>query len=224
MATIYTGAASDGWVFAGAATWGGTRQATTGLSTRDNERAGLCTRVGYSVRGGGSYMILRAFFLFDTSGISITPSEATLNITGYYWGTSDVIAVRSEQGTTLSTADFDALYGASTAITNSDGTGTGTLAGISGLAYSSEVTSWNTSGYNNIELNATALADMASLDTFKVAIIDYDYDYLDITVGTSTYISGCYFSDEPGTSKDPYIDYTAGVPVIDNAVFFGANF
>ena len=65
---------------------------------------------------------------------------------------------------------------------------------------------------------------MASLDTFKICIMEYDYDYLDIAP-TSLVLTGWYWADNTGTSADPYIDYTEGVAAVaHNATFFGANF
>ena len=176
--------------------------------------------------GGETHFCRRAFFYFDTSGISIAPSEATLKLRGYSGNNSDIIAVRSIAADPIVTAGFNDLHLSLTALGNSDGSGAGTLAGVSGLTYSSEIATWSTSGYNDIALNSTALSDMASLDDFKICIMDYDYDYLDIepSLGTSVRM-GCYWTENSGTSLDPYIDYTAGVAVATgNSVFFGANF
>ena len=180
-----------------------------------------------AAKGGGSLAITRrAFFYFDTSGISVAPSEATLKLRGFSTNTSDVIAVRSTAADPLVAGGFDDLHGASTALGNTDGSGAGTLASVSGLTYSSEISSWSVSGYNDIALNSTALNDMASLDDFKICIMDYDYDYLDVDPGEGTLVRiGFYWADYTGTSLDPYIDYTAGaVATTDNSVFFGCNF
>ena len=64
---------------------------------------------------------------------------------------------------------------------------------------------------------------IASLDTFKVCMMQYDNDYLDIAA-TSMVRTGNYWADQSGTSKDPYLDYTAAVTATDNSVFFGCNF
>ena len=58
---------------------------------------------------------------------------------------------------------------------NSDGAGTGTLASCA-TNYSSEITSWSTSGYNDITLNSTALSVMARISDFKIVLLQYDYD------------------------------------------------
>ena len=180
-----------------------------------------------AAKGGGSLAITRrAFFYFDTSGISVAPSEATLKLRGYSTNTSDVIAVRSTAADPLVAGGFDDLHGASTALGNTDGSGAGTLASVSGLTYSSEISSWSVSGYNDIALNSTALDDMASLDTFKICIMEYDYDYLDVAPSIETIVrTGLYWTETSGTSLDPYIDYTAGtVAVTNNSILFGTNF
>ena len=91
--------------------------------------------------------------------------------------------------------------------------------------YSSEVTSWSTSGYNTISLNSSARSDMSSLDTFKICLIESSYDLPDSepSLGVDD-MTGMRYEDYSGTSSDPYIDYTAAVVVTDNAVFFGSNF
>jgi len=225
MPEIFSSLAGDGVSSAfknQSGAWVATRTAGSGNSNSTAIRAanGPSTQ-NVSARGSEVAGIGRCFFLFDTSGISVAPSAATLKIYGYFRATADVIAVRSTHAAlgTLANGDFDALYGASTALAASDADGAGTLAGISGLTYSAEISTWSNSGYNDIALNATALADMVSLDTFKVAVIDYDRDYLDVCpVGTSFAGAGMYFANNTGTSKDPKIDYTAGAAGYGNAV------
>ena len=178
--------------------------------------------------GGTSTNIRRGFMSFDTSGISIAPSEATLKVRGYANTSADVIVVKSTAATTVVAGSYNDLSGASTALGNTDGSGAGTLAGVPALAYSAEITTWSFSAYVDVELNSTALDDMASLDTFKICIMEYDYDYLDITPSTGTSVKiGFYWADNggTGTSLDPYIDYTAGTAVVaNNSIMFGTNF
>ena len=190
------------------------------LSTLTRSANGATTQ-HVAARGSAVAGITRTFFLFDTSGISVAPSAATLKIYGFFRNTADVIAVRSTHAAlgTLANGDFDALYGASTALAASDADGAGTLAGISGLTYSAEISTWSNSGYNDIALNSTALNDMVSLDTFRVAVLEYDRDYLDVAPLDSAFVgAGMYFANNTGTSKDPKIDYTAGVAGYGNAV------
>ena len=231
MATIFSGT-NDGYVALGLGTsFSAIRQGDTstgGVLSFDsnNLRDVIPVTSFHSTRGGpSSYGLRRSFFEFDTSGISDTPDDAVLRIYGFSQSSADVIVVRGEQGGTLSTGDFDSFPSAAvTALGNSDGTGTGTFAGISGLTYSAELTSWTTSGFNTITLNATALADMVSLDLFKVCLMEYDHDYLDI-VGSGIQSVGFWWTEADDTERDPKIVYTpATAAVTDNAVFFGSNF
>ena len=206
-------------------TWATARSSGTGTSlsaTLTANQQAVATRY-VSGRGGTVAQINRSFFSFDTSGISSPPSSATLKIYGYISGTSDIIVVRATNtggSTGLSTADFDALHGASTALSNSDGAGAGTLAGISGLDYSAEVATWSTSGYNDITLNSEARTQMANLNNFNIAVLNYDHDYLDIaSVGSTPVVyAGMYYADYTGTSRDPKIDYTTGTAGYGNTV------
>ena len=180
-----------------------------------------------SGRGATVVNISRYFIEFDTSGISVAPEEAFIGLYGRAVVNNDnpVIVVRGTQATgSVATDSFNDIYNASTELGNSDASGTGTLAGVSGLTYSSTTTSWSTSGYNLIPLNATALADIASMDEFKVCVMATQ-DYLDsISVGYDKYLS--WHSDAySGTSRDPLLKYTAGTEAVThNATFFGCNF
>ena len=57
---------------------------------------------------------------------------------------------------------------------------------------------------------------MASLDTFKVCLMEYDSDYLDVDFGTSSATSGFYWAE---STRDPYIEYQPA-----DKTFLGANF
>ena len=175
----------------------------------------------------GKYQFFRVFFEFDTSGITIAPTEATLNIRGHANDALDVIVVRSEHSATLAASDFHDGLPSSTfsALTNSAGDGSGTFAGINGLTYSAEFSSWDASGVNEIPLIAPAFADIASLDTFKVCVMEYDHDYLDVD-GGSTASTGMYFADlgDPASFLPSLVYEPGTAAVADNATFFGANF
>ena len=193
MATIYSGT-NDGFVNQMGPVWGLVRDHTDGNSSSSNTSfVGYSIRVDLSTgRGGNTFLITRSFFEFDTSGISVAPTDATLKIYGGVNGNGDVIAVLGTQDTSLGTNDFDAL----------DFT----------KPLSSELATWSTGAYNDIALNSTAFNTMRDDDLFKVVVINYDYDYLD-TAPTSAINTqcGCYYANDPGTSRDPYIDYTPGV-------------
>ena len=229
MATLYQSNTNDG--YAGSyftRSWDDTRKlATADFANNTTSQASNLTQ-RFSGRGAIVTQIDRMFFEFDTSGISIAPTAGNLKIYGAYTRTdSNVILVRSTQSGAVVAADIDEIYNASTELAASDGASGGTLEGISGLKYSSVVSSWTTSGYNDFPLTADALSDMASLDAFACCIMNYDYDFLDIAPSLPTIVgAGVTMSDYTSTSRDPYIDYTPGTAaaVTDNATFFGANF
>ena len=228
MPNIYSHT-GDGWAMtAEEGSWVNARRSSGAAYDNNNTRDSVCVMVYRdAAKGGGSLAVTRrAFMSFDTSGISVAPSEATLKIRGYSTNTSDIIVVKSTAATTIVAGSFDDFTGIGTELGNTDGSGAGTLAGVSGFTYSAEIATWDLFNHNDIELNSTALDDMASLDTFKICIMDYDYDYLDVDPGHGTFVRvGWYWADNTGTSNDPYIDYTADVvAVTHNAPFFGANF
>ena len=226
MATVYADS-SDGYAASGLGSWAYARD-DNGNSFDSNNTYDTEAIYHYYTARRGQYGIRRAFLNFDASGISIAPSSATLKIYGRLNGEGDVIAIRSLHGPTLSASDFNKIVGDGTAPTvvtqlgASDGNGAGTLASVPGLTYSNALTTWSISGYNDIPLNATALANMASLSLFQVCLMNYEHDYLDQD-GTTIQRNGVFWSETFLTGYDPYIDYTEGVSVTDNATFFWTN-
>ena len=180
--------------------WDGVRDATSGgvASSQTSTNTGVARIVVFSFGGSTRWIIHRSFYEFDTSGISIAPSAATLKIFGAGSGTTDVIAVKGTQSDSLTSADYDNLDFST--------------------AYSAEVASWNASGYNDFSLNAAALQDMVDNDSLKVAVISHDYDYLDVDPGdpTVSFNLGGFYSEADAENR-PHIDYTAGV--IDAVIF-----
>ena len=210
MATIYA-ATTDGYVYHTGNNWNNVHDAATGTTADSNDTATHLAIEAKSAAAGRStnYYIRRAYFTFDVSGFDIAPSAATLKIYGYTDGTAqttgDIIAI---EGTftgagVLDTGDFDSFTGFSA------GWGSGNV-----TAYSSELTSWSDSGYNDMALNATALAKMASASTLSIVLMNHDFDYSDVSplVGRShnNESNGLYWADNTGTGKDPKIEYTSG--------------
>jgi hypothetical protein len=217
MATI-NASTNDGWCGSGIqSAWKYTRSASGSVVNSTFTRDPYAVTV--MVLRGGAKAIRRAFFDFDTSSISVPILQADLNIYGYSQTLADIIIVRSEQHTPLGAADFNNIYNSATELGNSDGIGGGTLASVSGLTYSAEVPTWSTSGYNTISLNSAARRDMVSLSSFKVCMMSYDYDYLDIVNPLATVSIGNYWAEHAGVP--PYLDYEIQA---DNAIFFGHNF
>ena len=224
MATQYGISIGDGTVYhINTTNWATSRDATAGSAMASITSSGEAYAIrerAQSGRGGSvQYQVWRSFLAFDTSGISSAPSEGTLKDYGLTNTGADFFVVKSTHTTTgggLALADFDAITGWSAGADNEGNV----------TKYSSEITSWSTSGYNDITLNSTALSDMSSLDTFKVCLIGSVYDLRNVAP-TPNYdgITGMYYTDNTGTSKDPYIDYEAAVvSVTYDANFFGANF
>ena len=143
-----------------------------------------------SGRGGGTFRYIRTFLYFDTSAITATVSSATLKVyPASTFNNADVIAVKStafggDGGTALADGDFDA---------NDYST-----------SYSIELSTWSTSAFNDITLNATARADMQNNDSFIVAIIEHDSDYLDQDTSDGAFTVGINFKSSLG----PKIDFT----------------
>ena len=210
---------SSGFTWIGS-TWTSLRDATTGNildTSSDGTELGVSQ---YSARGATFFLIYRVFFEFDTSGISAAPSEATLKIYGRTKNAGDFYVVRATHSGAPATSDFDAIHGWNTS-SAADGAGNGDQIGNT-TEYSSEVTSWSTSGYNDIALNAQALADMRDDNIVYICLINFDHDLLDIApTGDSAHKNGCYYRNYTGTSRDPYLDYTLRD---DNVIFFGTNF
>jgi len=204
MATVYANS-SDGSVGAGTTSWNGLHDASRGknayFTATHRDTAVLVSR------SGGAYQIFRVFMDFDTSGITSAVSSATLKIYGKANGTSDLIVVKgTNTGTDGNT--YNDLDGWTSGYTDSNLT-----------ALSSEVTSWSTSGYNDITLNSDALTLMKNEDTFKIAILNHEYDYEDDVPADGVDVSaGMYFTQETGTDKDPYIDYTLAATGYGNAI------
>ena len=189
MPDIYISDAShDGTIVKSGADHATARDASSG--TADTNDASDGDAIEY-VKTSRTTSIRRAFFKFDTSGVTNSPASATLKIYGLTNGTADIIVVASDAFTNsgaLQGSDFNNLN--------------------FGKPYSSQISTWSTSGYNDIALNASARAEMADEDDFILAVIEHDYDYSDVDT-SGTYKAGVYFTDSSGTSKDPYIEYSA---------------
>ena len=219
MPNIYSTNTGDGIMgHSNVTDWATSRDATTALylyPAYSSFFSSIRAR-NWAARGGSSARYVhRSFFSFDTSGISVTPASAYLNIHGYSNGTADLFVVRGTQERANDGDDFDSISGWSAGVDNEGNV----------TKYSSEITTWDTADYNTITLNAPALGFMSSLDIFSVCLIESVHDLRNVEpTANADFESGCYFTDESGTSKDPYIDYTAGTAVTENAIFFGSNF
>ena len=216
MPTIYS-VTDDGWITSEYSTFAGARDRTSGTS---RDYAGQ--RDSFSVRASltpgrpvPTYYITRSFFYFDTSSIVYTPASSEIQFFGNVNSAEDLRVVKSTQGvgSGLDVADFDSITGW---VLGADNTSNVTLYDLA------TTTTWSTSGFNTIPLNATALQDMAGEDTLKCCLIELDHDLRNDGTGmNTTNYSGLWYANAIGTLKDPRISYTE---TVDNAVFFGANF
>ena len=194
MPTVY--ASNSGYVYRfRTESWATVRDNASGTVKHDNvSHNSFGIRALHTAgRGANSYMISRSYFYFDTSGITGTVSSATLKIYGVSQSTADVIAIKStafggDGGTAIALADYSAIDFST--------------------AYSAELATWSTSGYNDITLNVAAATDMKNNNAFIVCLVEHDHDYANSAVtGNQNFTSGLYYDPVGGTSKDPYIDY-----------------
>jgi len=182
--------------------WATARDATSGTvsSTINRDFLGIAAAHTSGRFGGTLARIHRYFFRFDTSGIGVTPANATLKIRGLGNTSGDIIAVKSTQGDTPSSGDFDAITGWSSGADNESNV----------TKYSAEITTWSNTGFNDIALNSTALSDMASLSNFKLCLLNYDYDLKNVDPFSGFGYNGLYLSEWSDAAFHPYLEYTAG--------------
>ena len=183
--TIYS-TSDDGYIKIGDASWDTAHDAALGDSVFPSGFSDVQAISATYIKG--QYSIYRSFFEFDTSGLpdGATITNAYLNIYGYTNTGADVIVIKSTQGATLTIGDFDEID--------------------FNTAYSSEFTGWSSGSYNNITLTDTSFINKTSYS--YCAVVEYDHDYSDSSPTDTNAKSGCYYSDETGTSKDPYL-YTS---------------
>ena len=175
----------------------GTSGNASGLTVGQNTLALRADRT--SARGGGTaFHVYRTFMEFDTSDVKLKPSAATLKVYGYINSTADLLVVQANfSDGSLSTADFDSIV--------NWGAGNRSINVIRYTA--SEITSWSTSAYNELELSETALEHMVENDLIKMCFIEYDHDLTDNSP-TGLNRSGMYFSEASLASRRPLISYT----------------
>ena len=190
--------------------WASARDATSGTvaSTTTRDFLGIYAAHTLGRFGGTLARVYRYFFRFDTSGIGVTPANATLKIRGLSGNSGDIIAVKSTQGDSPGTGDFDAISGWTSGANNA---GNVTIYSVGdGSGETGEITTWSNTGFNDIALNSTALSDMASLSNFKLCLINYDYDLKNVDPYSGTNYNGLYLSEWSDSAFHPYLEYTAG--------------
>lgn len=160
---------------------------------------------------GGIYFIVRCFFDFNLQSISGTITEASFHVMTNVNGEGiDNIVLKS--GHDPSTASDDWF---STWLT---GLG-GTLSGWSNsdsevVAYSSNTAFVASGFFTEFVLNSDALTQLNSLagttDPFKIVLMNYDFDYLDVDPGTSTNLqrTGVFFANSTNSARRPFLELT----------------
>jgi hypothetical protein len=142
--------------------------------------------------GGATYRVTRSFFQFSTKTYTVAPTSAVLFVRGWNNSGADLIAVRSGAftGYAFSLQDTD--------INNI----------VIGTPYSSEKSTWSISGWNEIPLNAAALADIGpGIGTdFQLCLMEHDHDYSN-SAPVATVSTGMYFL---GSGFEPYLQITPG--------------
>ena len=218
MPDIYQNANLDCWMYQADSNWSTARDATAadaiGLSGGGGAaRDSYCISAFYT---RGLYVVYRSFFNFYVGDISEEPESATLRVYGFNLNGADLFAVRTIMDVeSITTADFDSIVG-----WNSSGVDNESNV----QKYSDEVTTWDASDYNTITLNATALIRIKTETWFQVCLIESVHDLRNVTPTDMSAVSGCWFADNFGSSKDPYLSYTVAGGVTHSSTFFGCNF
>lgn len=184
-----------------AASWDAARDATSAtVSTPTNHALKVAT-------SSGPFDIYRSMQAYDTSGITLKPSAATLKLRGATANKNNNIIIMK---------------------VNAGATGASDAAFVDGdfdqidwdTAYSAEITinasTWPSNVFNSITLNSAARSDIKHLSEFKFAIVTIT-DYNDDGTAAATKAGPGWYSQAGGNaSRRPYIDYTAGALYVNN--------
>jgi hypothetical protein len=151
----------------------------------------------------------RYFMAFDTSSITSTPGFAELYLYGETNITGNLIVVKSTAPSLVN--NINSLNFASI-------TGFAAASSMAGLVtdYTSPFTLTTGSGWNSVPLNSTALSDIDSLTTFRIAIVNYDYDYLYVDPNANFNQScGINITNQPYLLITSFSGQIYSIPLID---------
>ena len=145
-----------------------------GSSVTSNPGSTFSTAIKYSAssgRGSLTHAFRRTFLYFDTSGLTGTISNTSLNIRGNTNESADVVVLKSTAfggngSSNLTTSDFFQTIDYSTVY--------GTY------------TSWDASGDNDISLSSTANTDIQNNDAFICALVESTHDFNNTASGIAT--------------------------------------
>ena len=220
MATVtITADTNDGTIVKSSTTnWEGARDATSGTGYMGFTTSPLAVRVQKTVSGRTTtWTIARTVMQFDVSAIHDLPSEGSLQIYGLTNGTADMMAMKGVWIGAFgpNSSSYNSIEGWSSGVNNQSNV----------TKYSDEITTWTLGGINNIPLKPRALADIAGEDYLRVVFAEWDYDVADVEVPVSPphvlTRSGWTMADS--SSNKPTLKLTTE-DVVQNSVFFGANF
>tara|TARA_R100000700_G_C3173945_1_gene148560 strand:+ start:1671 stop:2330 length:660 start_codon:yes stop_codon:yes gene_type:complete len=214
---LYGTTNGDGWLSKSSTTsWSDARDNTTASSgSSSSTYSGFAIRAtAASGRGGTTtYVCTRAFIYIDTSSVATVPSSGLLRIFGASYGNASVVPVKATHGSSITTADFDAIDGW-------DNLGGNHSADVT--YYGNILNSWSTSGYNDFTLTSDALNDIANNDNIQICLMQYTNDVRGSTPSSSSNYSGMFFADYVSSSRRPYLNLQ--IPEANNSIFFGTNF
>ena len=181
------------------------RESTSGGSnTVGDTSANFAVTVQRLASGKGSttFQINRYFAEFDTSGISVTPTDATFRIFAHTNNTADFFVVKANfPDGSIGNTDFDSIVGWDNDADNSSNV----------TKYSSEVTSISVPAQNSITLNSTALADIRDNDRFKICLIESTKDLPNTAPSSNISLSlGMFMGAITATTRKPVLIVTEG--------------
>jgi hypothetical protein len=169
-------------------------------------------------RSSFNHQVSRLFLAFPTAGIPNNVISAKLYIHGRGNNNPgcETIVVKADKPnltTPIATTDYRAAI---------VGFVTGSSMAGNVTDYSGVITTWLTTGYNDITLNAVARAEIGNPNStiFQVAVLNYQNDYLNVAPGSTgeRFNSYVYATDSLGNKVPPYIEITYGVGLNVNDV------
>ena len=170
-----------------------------------------------SGRGGGTYRQTRAYFYFDTSGISnlSTVTSATLKVTSTSLSagtTGNAIAMNGfnafggNGNTALDVGDFDEV-------------------GMGGTSeeFSSQFTPWPASTQQLISLNSNAFSALASDDDTVICLMNYVNDQQNSAPTTSPWTKSCSIAFSTKIKLDYSTTPLTNISKVDGVVYNVSN-
>lgn len=190
-------ASREGYTNTGSeSTWAAVRDATTATATNytsDFSQPSAIAAYFTTGRGGGAYGVNRSFMYFDVSSITSTDtiSAITLKVAGVSNDDGNVIVARS---TAFGGDGTSALVDGDHDSWNPTGTP---------VAYSSNVSSWVTSGRVSITLNSTAIAHANANGYLIITLLDNVHDYPDSAPTVDVFLhNGIKFASSTTSTKN----------------------